>query len=233
MRQPNECAKPPAGSEEPLARLLQHDALPALIFALSRMNKSDPFSLRVAFVRALRAVVSASADIIGPSLWGLKKDSLVGKNEARSAIEGLFDLDSIDVWLSLLGGVTGGVSGGAGVGMGGGSTASSTSSVSAMQAQSVQMSIAQMISSVVRSSVYRHLVCEWMPPMERTRLGVSLGHGMAIAEHKSRRGWEKTAVGPPGGPVPWVITQLLMLLGTEETNSNFKVRYFNSLVSFY
>jgi len=80
------------GSEEALAILLRANAHHAFLFAISRFTRTDPLALRAAFSRALRALASSLADVVGPSLWGLKPESSLIKSEAREALEYLFQV---------------------------------------------------------------------------------------------------------------------------------------------
>lgn len=116
------------------------------------------------------------------------------RNEARQALDYLFQVrfsafvfmqshpytqnETLDIYLPLL--------------------LPPTSSLPA--AYAVSTSIAQMLSTTVRSDVYRRAVTEWLPPAERQR------------EVKSRRGWEKTALSSNYAS-PWVARQLAALVG--------------------
>jgi hypothetical protein len=83
-----------AGSEESLAILLRGDTHNALIYALSHLSSANPFTLRAAFARALRAFMSSLADVVGPSLWGLRAEPLTIGSEAQQAVDYLFQVFS-------------------------------------------------------------------------------------------------------------------------------------------
>ena len=99
------------GSEEALGTLLRQNTLHALLYAISHFNittmptLSSPTThppiatgsapdtpvLRAAFSRALRALASSVADVVGPSSMGLKPDKSTIREEAGRALSGLFE----------------------------------------------------------------------------------------------------------------------------------------------
>ena len=82
------------GSEEALGTLLRANTHHAILYAISRFTKADSPSLRAAFSRALRALAASIADIVGPSLWGLKQDNSIVRNEAQQALQYFFQVRS-------------------------------------------------------------------------------------------------------------------------------------------
>jgi hypothetical protein len=80
------------GSEEALSTLLRANTHHAIFFAISHFTKADPPLLRAAFSRALRALAASIADIVGPSLWGLKPDNSIVRNDAQQALQYFFQV---------------------------------------------------------------------------------------------------------------------------------------------
>ena len=80
------------GSEEALGTLLRANAHHAIFYAISHFTKADPPLLRAAFSRALRALAASIADVVGPSLWGLKQDNSIVRNEAQQALQYFFQV---------------------------------------------------------------------------------------------------------------------------------------------
>jgi hypothetical protein len=80
------------GSEEALGTLLRANAHHAILYAISHFTKADPPLLRAAFSRALRALAASIADVVGPSLWGLKQDNSIVRNEAQQALQYFFQV---------------------------------------------------------------------------------------------------------------------------------------------
>ncbi|KAF8163814.1 armadillo-type protein [Crassisporium funariophilum] len=183
------------GSEEALSTLLRANSHHAFLYAISQFTPADPPALRAAFSRALRALAASIADIIGPSLWGLKPDDSIIRNEAQGALEYLLQNESLDIYLPLLL-----------ISPPPNGPAAASSLIT-----SVATSTAQMLSTAIRSTAHRRTVTEWLPPAERQR------------EVKSRRGWEKTSVLAPNAPSPWVARQLVSLLGESDRERDSKL----------
>lgn len=80
------------GSEEALGTLLRANAHHAFIYAISCFMPADSPALRSAFSRALRALAASTADIVGPSMWGLSPDKSLIRSEARQALDYLFQV---------------------------------------------------------------------------------------------------------------------------------------------
>jgi hypothetical protein len=80
------------GSEEALSTLLRANTHHAILYAISNFTKADPPLLRAAFSRALRALAASIADIVGPSLWGLKQDNSIVRNDAQQALQYFFQV---------------------------------------------------------------------------------------------------------------------------------------------
>ena len=80
------------GSEEALSTLLRANTHHAIFYAISHFTKADPPLLRAAFSRALRALAASIADIVGPSLWGLKPDNSIVRNDAQQALQYFFQV---------------------------------------------------------------------------------------------------------------------------------------------
>ncbi|KAF8994098.1 hypothetical protein BDQ17DRAFT_1412659 [Cyathus striatus] len=60
------------GTDDSLVSLLRARTHQALIYALAHIQPTDPPALALALARALRAVMCATADVLGPPLWGLR-----------------------------------------------------------------------------------------------------------------------------------------------------------------
>ena len=80
------------GSEEALSTLLRANTHHAIFYAISHFTKTDPPLLRAAFSRALRALAASIADVVGPSLWGLKRDNSIVRNDAQQALQYFFQV---------------------------------------------------------------------------------------------------------------------------------------------
>ncbi|KAF8881879.1 hypothetical protein BD779DRAFT_1675220 [Infundibulicybe gibba] len=129
------------GSEDALASLLRSDAPRAFLYAILNFKPTDSATLRSAFARALRALAVSIADVVGPSQWGLRPDRSLIRSEANAALEYLFEIDSLDIYLPLLI-----------------DTSPQTST-----------SIAQLLGLAVRIPEHRKAVAEWVPASERVR----------------------------------------------------------------
>ncbi|KDR69187.1 hypothetical protein GALMADRAFT_160499 [Galerina marginata CBS 339.88] len=181
------------GSEEALGTLLRANTHRAFLYAISRFTAADPPSLRSAFSRALRALASSIADVVGPSLWGLRPDNSIIRNEAQQALGYLLQSESLDIYLPLLL-----------------VPAPTTSAPQPASVFAVATSTAQMLSTTIRSEAHRRSVTEWILPSERQR------------EVKSRRGWEKTSASAASSS-PWVARQLVALLGDSQRERDSKL----------
>jgi armadillo repeat-containing protein 8 len=84
------------GSEEALSTLLRANTHHAIFYAISHFTKADSPLLRAAFSRALRALATSIADIVGPSLWGLKKDNSIVRDDAQQALQYFFQVRPLD-----------------------------------------------------------------------------------------------------------------------------------------
>ncbi|KAI0647434.1 ARM repeat-containing protein [Trametes meyenii] len=129
------------GSPEALRTLLRLEALQALLYAVSSSPSSDPSDLKAALARALRALASAIADAVGPSQWGLSSTISDVRPEAKVALEYLFQLEALDVYMPWL----------------------------LHPSTQVNTAIAQLLNATVRNAEYRARVHEWRPPADRTR----------------------------------------------------------------
>ncbi|KAI0797444.1 armadillo-type protein [Abortiporus biennis] len=136
------------GSSDALKSLLQANALQAFIYAISNFQPTDSPSLKSAFARAFRAIAVAVADTVGPSQWGLKDYDAEIREEAKLALNSLFEVEAMDIYLPLL---------------------DDTSLPSNSHTTSVLISICQLLGSTIRLHPYRLAVSEWLPPMERTK----------------------------------------------------------------
>lgn len=185
------------GSPEALRGLLHANAHQSFLYAISRFGPSEPVPTKAAFARALRAIAAACAELVGPSQWGLGNDSSPVRDDAKLALEYLFQvrrdlpvsscfsfwvltasiaqLEVLDVYLPLL-------------------TDASTR---------VSMCIAQLLGAALRAPSHRSTVAEWVPPAERTR-----------EAPRGRRRWERPETVAPaqssGGG--WVARRLTSLL---------------------
>ncbi|KAF8901845.1 armadillo-type protein [Gymnopilus junonius] len=184
------------GSEEALGVLLRANAHHAFLYAFSHFTHTDPPALRAAFSRALRALAASIADVVGPSIWGLRPDKSLIRTEAQQALAYLFQAESLDIYLPLL------------VLPGSSSSSLTSPSIATSRAPpsstNIATSIAQMLSTTIRSKAHRAAVTNWLPLSERQREVTT----------KSKRGWEKTAALSSNlAAGPWVARRLLDLLG--------------------
>lgn len=90
------------GSEEALGVLLQANAHDAFLYAISHFTHADPPTLRAAFSRALRALAASIADVVGPSMWGLRPDKSLIRSEAQQALAYLFQVCIISTKVSFI-----------------------------------------------------------------------------------------------------------------------------------
>jgi armadillo repeat-containing protein 8 len=75
--------------------MLRANAHRAVLYAISRFSASDSPALKAAFARALRALASACAEIVGPSLWGVQDHSVLVRDDAKLALDYIFQVSSI------------------------------------------------------------------------------------------------------------------------------------------
>ncbi|KAJ8522891.1 hypothetical protein ONZ45_g602 [Pleurotus djamor] len=128
------------GSQNAVASLLNANAMQACLLAMSQFTPQDPLNLKAAFTRCLRSLAVAVSDVVGPSQWGLRHEGSAIRHEAIEALDYLFNINSLDVYLPLL---------------------DSTPQLS--------ISIAQLISSAVRTPEHRNIITEWLPPSDRMK----------------------------------------------------------------
>lgn len=85
---------------------MEADALSAVLNALAALSDHEPVSLRIAVVRAFRALCVAVADCAGPSLWGLGEEYLEYRSETRSTLDYVFQVrtytSGFHMWLILV-----------------------------------------------------------------------------------------------------------------------------------
>ncbi|KAF9265383.1 ARM repeat-containing protein [Marasmius fiardii PR-910] len=142
------------GSDDALASLLRVDALRALLKALKDATTTLPVptaqpqqprstnqQLQSALSRALRSLIISAADIVGPSLWGLRPDASAIRNEAQSALDVFFQVESLDVVLPLL----------------------------VQPHVDSAVSVAQLLAQSLRIGQHRTSVTEWVPVEDRLR----------------------------------------------------------------
>ncbi|KAI0929233.1 hypothetical protein AcW1_006226 [Taiwanofungus camphoratus] len=129
------------GSLDALRTLLQFNAPQAFLFAISLFQPSDSPKLKSAFARALRALAVAIAEVVGPPQWGLHDNSPDIRTEAKAALDYLFQLEVLDIYLPLL----------------------------VDPSPQTGSSIAQLLASTVRTQAHRTAVSEWLPPTERIK----------------------------------------------------------------
>ncbi|PFH46706.1 hypothetical protein AMATHDRAFT_154006 [Amanita thiersii Skay4041] len=179
------------GPANALATLLHAGAPQAILYAISRFGPTDPAGLRAAFARALRALSTSMADIVGPSQWGLSPDysGMSIREEATRAVDLIFHTDSLDVYLPLL----------------------STSLSSPSTSTPTSTSIAQLLASGIRTEAHRTVISEWLPPADRA--------SNSRAANKSRR-WEKASItASANSPIRyggWVAMTLSGLLASRD-----------------
>jgi armadillo repeat-containing protein 8 len=87
-----------SGSPEALRSLLLSNAHQAFLYAISRFSPSEPPATKAAFSRALRALAVACAELVGPSQWGLRDDSSLVRDDAKLALEYLFQVMRCVYW---------------------------------------------------------------------------------------------------------------------------------------
>ncbi|KAL5490344.1 hypothetical protein ACEPAI_5177 [Sanghuangporus weigelae] len=186
------------GPREVLFGLLEADAPSAILDALAGLSDHDPVFLKIAIVRALRALFVAIADCAGPSLWDLGEECCVDRrSEARSTLDYIFQASfergrlrfllllteiqtqALDVFLPLLESPT----------------------------PMIKLYIAQLLAFGVRIPKHRIAVTDWLPPVDR------------VKESKGKRGWEVTALVDANSPSRqggWVMRQLAGMLNSKD-----------------
>ncbi|KAK7042068.1 ARM repeat-containing protein [Favolaschia claudopus] len=129
------------GSEVVLGTLLRCDAPRAFLYAISKFNDHDTSSFRSAFARGFRALAIAIADTVGPSQWGLREERTTIKDEAEAALDFLFQIESLDVYLPLL----------------------------VDPSPQTRTSIAQLLAFAIRNEEHRIAASTWLPPEDRLK----------------------------------------------------------------
>ncbi|TFL04249.1 armadillo-type protein [Pterulicium gracile] len=127
------------GSDEALASLVRSNALEGLLYALSRLALVDKAVLEPPFLRALKTLTTALADASGSSQYGLRQHTSAIRQEAEEAVDNLFQLDSLDVFLPLL----------------------------ASGPSQVLVYVAQLIASATRDPDQQKAIVLWQPPADR------------------------------------------------------------------
>ncbi|KAK1224038.1 hypothetical protein PQX77_013060 [Marasmius sp. AFHP31] len=135
------------GSDDAVANLLRVDALQALLDALKdstappTVDQPKASSLKLALVRALRSLTASAADIVGPSLWGLRPDTSDIRSEAQAALKIFFSPESLDIVLPLL----------------------------AQSQTAIAVLVAELLAQSLRVMQDRMAVTEWVPPEDRQK----------------------------------------------------------------
>ena len=83
------------GSPDALRTLLRLNAPQALLYAISTFPPLESMVLKAALTRALRAIAAATADIVGPSQWGLATSVSDLRAEAKAALDYLFQVRTL------------------------------------------------------------------------------------------------------------------------------------------
>ena len=68
------------------------DAHRAFLYSISRFGPAESPTTKAAFARALRAIAAASAELVGPSQWGLRNDLSPVREDAKHALEYFFQV---------------------------------------------------------------------------------------------------------------------------------------------
>ncbi|KAL0069153.1 hypothetical protein AAF712_003839 [Marasmius tenuissimus] len=135
------------GSDDAVANLLRVDALQALLDALkdstapTTVNQPKASNLKLALARALRSLTASAADIVGPSLWGLRPDTSDIRSEAQAALKIFFSLESLDIVLPLL----------------------------SQTQTTIAVLVAELLAQSLRVMQDRMVVTEWVPPEDRQK----------------------------------------------------------------
>ncbi|ESK87533.1 armadillo repeat protein [Moniliophthora roreri MCA 2997] len=129
------------GSDNALACLLRADTPRGLLMSLT--SPSSP-PVQAALARALRSLTAAIADVVGPSVSGLRPETTATlRNDARIALDEIFMVETLDVVLPLLG--------------------------HHHYSDGVAVSIAQLLARSLRVAQHRTAVTEWLPSDERAK----------------------------------------------------------------
>ncbi|KAL1745062.1 armadillo-type protein [Schizophyllum fasciatum] len=131
------------GPDEAVKALIRANALPALLLAIAHFRPDEPTRLRAAFARALRALGVAIADIVGPAIWGLRPEVPEIREEAKEALNMLFQESALDVYAPLL-------------------THPATAP-----------SVAHLLGLAVRTEPHRRALADWRPPADRAQASKS------------------------------------------------------------
>lgn len=190
-----------------------------ILQALYHSNNETPLALRSALARALRAVAVATADAVGPALWGLGNDaSLSGTHDdAKLVYDYFFQLEVLDVYLPLLEPSLPRAPESSGVPLSnsGSSSRSRIATTASYTNASPGLSIAQLLAFALRTQPHREAIVAWQPEHEREKQ-----HAKEMGS-KGRRGWEKiTKEGPGDGSKEgggWVARKLVEGLKAKET----------------
>lgn len=78
------------GSNDTVLALISADAPDAMLRSLMTLRPHDLERLKVAVVRAFRALCVATANCIGPALWGLGEDNSEYKKGVQIVMESIF-----------------------------------------------------------------------------------------------------------------------------------------------
>jgi hypothetical protein len=79
-----------AGPPEAIEHIINANSYQRVLYAISRFEPDEPDVLQAAFARALRAVASACAELVGPSLWGVQENTSSVRDEAKLALDNIF-----------------------------------------------------------------------------------------------------------------------------------------------
>ncbi|TFK46722.1 ARM repeat-containing protein [Heliocybe sulcata] len=129
------------GPEAGLRNLLRISAHHAFICAISSLQPTASLALKAALVRGLRIVAASIAESVGPSLWGIQAEKSEGRGDSVIALDYLFQVETLDLYMPLL----------------------------ADPSTQVSISIAQLIAFAVRKAPHRDSVMDWAPPAERIK----------------------------------------------------------------
>ncbi|TEB27615.1 hypothetical protein FA13DRAFT_1776418 [Coprinellus micaceus] len=137
---------------------------------------SAPITLKSAYARALRSLVSSVADVVGPSEWGLRPEPGSEVREAaRVGLEYVFSLESLDTLFPLL-------------------LPPPPPSSPSTHLTLLTTPLVSLLASATRSPAHRAALVRWLPPADRAVL--------ERAGRSRKRGWEKVGVVPsPVSPV--------------------------------
>ncbi|TEB21153.1 ARM repeat-containing protein [Coprinellus micaceus] len=145
-------------------------------FPSTSIPGSAPITLKSAYARALRALVSSVADVVGPSEWGLRPEPGSEVREAaRVGLEYVFSLETLDTLFPLL-------------------LPPPPPSSPSTHLTLLTTPLVSLLASATRSPAHRAALVRWLPPADRAVL--------ERAGRSRKRGWEKVGVVPsPVSPV--------------------------------